>query len=1118
MIYRTPRLSGKSACLSVAIALVCILAISPVLLHAQTTMGDITGTVLDPTGASVPGALITVKNAGTSGVRTTTTDASGAFRVVGLIVGNYAIEAEKAGFKRAVQTGLVVRPATVNSVTLRLDLSETVQTAEVTDVAPVTQNESAALTTGVPAEAYGELPLQNEAWNTYTFDPLTWVPGSAGGNTLYSFAGNRPSMSQANLEGMQHNMLNFSPPTTAIGEVSVLMSNAPAEYARPVTMDAQFKSGTNRLSGELMGDFQNPCANALSTPFSNPASRACTTQWYLFYSAGGPIYVPKIYDGRNKSFFFFTLNKNPATTQSGIPVIASVPSLNMQKGIFSNYSKSIIDPTTGTRFANNVIPASRISNVATNIVNQYYGTNYKYVGDSNSYIDNGSQTGSEFDKTHSYAMRFDHNLGSKDIFSGSYSATNLNLAQTLNISSADSYGDTRLNSAQAFTVAGHIFSFAETHVFSPAVVNEFRAGFTRTAQNLFTIPNDLDTSTPVMGNDVLSQWGLKGINGPNLSGSPSLTLVGWNYLSAANQYFDYDTRYQAYDNISFHVGKHTIKTGFSAVRLLEDMTANGDYFGNFTFNGLFTGESWSDLLLGLPSAFSDFTSRPTVAQRRWEFGAFVQDDYRLTSKLTLYYGLRWSHFTVPYDKNGLYYNYDPEANKIVVPNQKALDNVSSAWPTSVLPIETASAAGYPSKLLNGHNNWDPRFGFAYKIDSKTVLRGGYGIYTGAMRFNELQTTGPFAVTSSYVNQASSSSSTGAMYAFPNPFPAQSSTAQVVSVSGFAKNYRNPYSQNWNATFEREVVKDWGLQVTYRGVKSSQLIWQQNLNSVAASTTAWSQDRLPNPNLQTVLFNSNGANDRYEALMFQITHPFSKGLYVTAAYTRAWSYDEAEGNRNVLESDQTPATVEYSFDRARDGGRAAAFPTHDFVVNAVHELPFGRGRQFGRNLNPVVNAVLGGWAYAATFSYRSGTFFTPLLAGVDPGNIGSTTNRRPNVVPGCNVYANQSVHGQWFNPACFTTPAAGELGNAGVNSLEGPSAWVFSLNPYKEFPLSFIREGMRLRFGANIYNIFNHPVYGNPQNIVNAASAGVISQTTYARGAYNNYSGQRQFVFDARVSF
>jgi len=293
---------------------------------------------------------------------------------------------------------------------------------------------------------------------------------------------------------------------------------------------------------------------------------------------------------------------------------------------------------------------------------------------------------------------------------------------------------------------------------------------------------------------VLKQWGIQGINNaPALTGMPGINIDNWQGWAGA-AYYTYDTRYVGYDNLTFIKGRHTFKTGVSVTKLLNDGPASGPYFGYFDFSGKFTNEPWADFLLGLPDTFQSFTSRPNIAARRWEDAVFIQDDFRITSKLTLSYGLRWDKFTVPYDSNGLYYNFNPSTVSVVVPNQRALQNVIPAWPSETFLVVLANRAGYPNKLEYGSSSWQPRLGFAYRLGNRMVLRGGYGVYGGVLYFNDLQTGGPFALTDTYINSSNPADPSGAEYAWPNAYPTAVSTASVLSATGVSKNYHDPYTQ------------------------------------------------------------------------------------------------------------------------------------------------------------------------------------------------------------------------------------------------------------------------------------------------------------------------------------
>jgi hypothetical protein len=1086
---------------------------------AAQQSSDVTGVVSDPSSAAIPNAAVTLTNEGTKSKRMATTDLTGTYRIDGVPVGIYDLQVEAKGFKVSVVNGISISLGQLVRVDVPLQMGVMTETVEVQGEGAVLQTDSAAVTTSLPSITYKELPVVSMTRGALIGEMLQWAPGTASGETLYQFSGNRADMLQTSMEGFQFNYISTTVGWNAVQDVTAITSNAPAEYARPATINATMRSGTNQLHGEYVRAFVNPCLNVVNTWFNRTKRAPCGTKWRQFYDVGGPVYIPHVYDGRNKTFFYFAWGR-PNSFGANFPAIpGSVPTLAMQAGDFSNYPKTIIDPTTGLPFAGNIIPSNRISPVATAIIKQFYGNTIGYAGGPNNFVNNRVLNAARIRKDTDYALKIDQNIRSKDILAFTYHHDYV----LSNDTATDPIAGTpeALNTASAFLGGDWHFGVVETHTFSPRIVNQFSAGVARFVfQSVQINPANVASPTIVKGSTFLSNWGIQGINNvPNLSGMPLLNITNWGVTPNYDENTTWDTRYTVYDNLSIAKGKHTFKMGYSGLKLMTDSPEVGSYFGSFNWNGLFSGEPWADFLLGLPSTFSSFTNRPIVARRMWEHGVYFQDDFRVTSKLTLNYGLRLDRYTVPYDKNGLYYNFDPKTFSIVVPDQHALQSISPAWPTATFPVITAQQARFPSKLLNASNSFQPRFGFAYQLASKTVLRGGFGVYNGALRFGSLQTGGPFAITSSFINQKCATCSKGALYSMPAPFPAAGPIAKETTATGYSLNYRPAYSMNWTATLERELKPTWNLQVSYHGVANRQLLWQQNLNAVQASATPYSQANLPFPGFGPINLIQNGGNSWYNGIEAKITHPWGKGLYSTAAYTEEWS-GGLQGP--LFAQDQAVTVPEYSFNKNRDYGPDPAYPTHDFIWTWVWQVPVGKGQRFARNSNRILNGIIGGWELAGSASWRSGWFFTPDVEGVDIGNIGVATGRRPNKVPGCNPYAGLRHEGTglWFNPACFTLPSAGQLGNAGMNSLEGPGAAQVNLSPYKVFPFNIgSHEGAKFQIGANITNILNQTAFAPPVADITNPLAGKIVSTTWSRGLFNDEGCcGRAIVVDMRLIF
>lgn len=1086
---------------------------------AAQQSSDVTGVVSDPSSAAIVKATVTLTNESTQSKRTAVTDETGTYRIDDVLVGTYDLQVEAAGFKTSALSGVVISVGQLVRVNVPMQLGVMSQTVNVSGEGAVLQTESAAVTTSLPSITYKELPIVTMTRGALIGEMLQWAPGTASGESEYQFSGNRADMLQTSLEGFQFNYISTTVGWNAIQEVTAITSNAPAEYARPATINATMRSGTDDLHGEYTRAFVNPCLNTVNTAFSQPGRAPCGTKWRQFYDVGGPVYIPHVYDGRNKTFFYFAWGR-PNSFGAKFPAIpGNVPTLAMQSGDFSNYPKTITDPTTGLPFPGNIIPTSRISPVATAIIKQFYGNTIGYSGGPNNFVDNRVLMASRIRKDTDYALKIDQNIGHGDILAFTYHHDYV----LSNDTATDPIAGTPefLNTASAFLGGDWHAGFVETHTFSPSIVNEASVGVARYVfQSVQIDPANVASPTIVNGSNFLTNWGIQGINNPpDLSGMPLLNITNWAQTQNNDENTTWDTRYTIYDNLSISKGKHTFKVGYSGLKMMDDSPEPGPYFGSFNWDGEFTGEPWADFLLGLPSTFSNFTNRPIDTRRMWEHGLYAQDDFRVTKKLTLNYGLRWDLYTVPYDKNGLYYNFDPQKFAIVVPDQHALNSISPAWPTSTFPVITASQAGYPTKLLNASNSFQPRFGFAYQLASRTVLRGGFGVYNGALRFGSLQTGGPFAITSSFVNTPCATCPGGALYSMPDPFPAAAATATETTATGYSLNYRPAYSMNWTVTLEQEVAPTWNVQVSYHGVGNRQLLVQENLNAVQASTTPYSEANLPYPGFGPINLIHNGGSSWYDGIEAKVTHPFGKGLYTTAAYTEQWS-GGLQGP--TFAQDQSVTVPEYSFDPNRDYGPDPAYPTHDFIWTWVWQVPVGAGHQFAGSSNRILNGIIGNWAVSGSYSWRSGWFFTPDVEGVDIGNIGVTTGRRPDKVPGCNPYAGarHEKNGLWFNPACFVIPPNGQLGNAGVNSLEGPAAGQFNFSPYKVFPFKIgSHEGAKLQIGANITNIFNQTAYAPPVADITSPLAGQITSTTWSRGLYNDEGCcGRAIVVDMRLVF
>jgi hypothetical protein len=1091
----------------------------------QTAQGDIIGTVSDAQGAVVAGAIVKIINESTGSVRDLVADERGDYVGSGLFIGTYRVEAEKPGFEKSIVSGVAVSSATVRRVDLVVKVAATQSTVTVAEEPSVVKTEGAAINSDMPSVLFDK-PISPNYRGAWAFDAAQWVPGSSGGyQGFFLWGGLGGSQNELQVEGGQQSLVVFMNSNT-IQEISIVQGAPPPEYARAVTAEAIIKSGTNDLHGGIVVNYYNPAVAAVDSPFYQGPRAAGFPQWFYDLQAGGPVYIPKVYNGRNKTFWFYDW-QHPRAVGYDLNQTVSLPSQPMFAGNYSQYPVKPKDPLTGLPFPGGSIPASRISPVAQAVIKDW--TNgLQYTGSPNSYVQNvnyADPIGSN--PTYNSTLKLDQNVGTKNTLTYSM------------VLHHDSSFQGQLIPSPGNPYTFPLFSGAETHrnkwaigdvhVFTPRLLNELRLNVYRDTSYSNNQVSATDTA-PVLGQAVLERWGIQGVPVSTLGGWPQININNWLSLLPSLTGRNDDTRYSAADSLTYNYGRHTIKGGFSVLKSLVDKDYNPG-FGTFNFDGRFTGEPLADFLLGLPGTFSRSLPRAAIAERIWELAAYIQDEFRVTSRLTLTYGLRWDHFTAPYDKNDEYFNFDPQTGQIVVPNQKALDNVSSAWPSSVIPVVLASTVHYPSKLTNPTGRFLPRFGFAYRPtgSGSFVIRGGYGIYSGMLRFAGLQTGGPFAVTQSFSNSLISNGSGGGtpQYSWPNPFPTGAGVSGASTGVSVNPNYRSEYTQTYNISVERQLISGLGLRLSYLGNKSTQMATQYDLNTPLVSSEPFSQSRRPYPSFQDITEITNGGNDRYNAFQAVLHHPLRAGMYAEIGYTVQKSVNDLGGPGNGFSREATPiATIDYAYDRSRDTGISTLWPRQDFLINYAWELPFGKGKRFLSDTNGrgewLLARIFGGWSTTGIFNWHSGNYVTPYYTGSDPGNINQFTGR-PNVVPGCKLYPGGPLgaNNPLFNASCFTIPANGTLGNAQIGSIETPGSWMFSLNPWKEFHFPKWERGT-LRLGANIYNLLNHPNYGPPSGNITDPNGALPSNYPFIRrgteGAGTAAQGQRAFFFSARLLF
>ncbi len=1075
--------SGKTLLKKVAGSLFFFLGVSAA--AAQTTFGAITGTVTDGSGAVISSADVSVINEQTGTQRRVTTGSTGVYVVANLDLGVYTVVIEKGGFRGYKRAGMHLAANQVINVDARLAVSPIATTVDVTGAVGAEVNtQTATLNNVMPSSQLKQLPIITRQKGDQGLWGYASYNNGIGHEPFFIANGSRYADTQPTVDGITvmsyENGVGGSTVMTgmeATAELSVQLAEAAAEFSRPVQMTMISRSGANEFHGSVFEDYNGSSLNARDF-----FSKTVPFRVYNDFGAslGGPI-------RKYKTFFFGAYEGSREATE--VINTMNVPRAAWRDGDFSGLARQLVNPYTGATFAGNRIPAAMISPVSQKLAAIYfpypnYGPPALEAGNFRNMPRPGINGVTIFDKVDA---RIDHNFSVRDAGFGRFSYSRMPLNAYVKNAIPPLGRRASLRTASSAAISW-------THTFTTDLLNELRAGYTRD-RNLI--------QSGVVGSDILQQTGLQGIS---VSGIPAYPIVSVSGLSAAGQvpnFLGSGTNFQISDSISFVRRSHSLKFGFDVIR---DRNAGfqyfGDVYGQYSFNGAFTGAPYADFLLGLPSKVYNSLPNPANHMFGTWWSAYAQDQFKLTRQLTLTYGLRWEAQGPYYDNRGLIANFNPKTGAWVIPDE-AVKYISPAF-SSNIPVETASQAGYPARTLlqSHHAYFYPRVGVAYRpwTDKSTVIRGGYGIYANTIygSLGGTLETGPYSGSQSRTNSFSGGVPA---FSFPNPFLASAVNTPVHAASGIEPQVRIPYLQQWNLTFEQEAAK-FIIAASYVGSHAVNLLYFMNLNQARASTQPFSVSRLPYPNYSDIIWAQNGATEHYHALQLAARRTYGKTLFVNAGYT--WARDLTDAQ------DQTGAVglrPQDSYNLNAEYGPNGFVRAHRFFTNLVYAIPLGRGQRFLNDAPQPADLLLGGWRMAWNVMAESGPYYTPTFDSTDPSNT-NTFGGRPDrignifVIPGCLA----------SEPLCSNPANVGRFGNCGINVLEGPKFVGADLSLMKDFPFA---EKVELQFRTTMTNVFNHPNFGLP-------AADIESPGTFGKftSTYAPLFGQnaRQVDFMLRLVF
>ncbi len=1145
-------------------ALVLLLTFTLTVL-AQSGTATINGNVTDASGASVAGAKVTVRNPDTGFTRETVSNDSGLYQMPGLRPGPYELFAEAQGFRRQTFKVFTVEVDQTARLDVQLQVGDLAQEVQVSATAPLLQSENAAIGAVIDTKKITELPL-----NGRNFVQLALLvpgvnsgqPGATRGGGI-SIGGARSEQNAFQLDGVSNsdqwdNNLVFRPNVDAIQEFKIQVNNYSAEFGKGAggQINVVTKSGTNQLHGAIYAFNRNDVLQARNFFQRDPNFRNANgdfiappfNQNQFGLTSGGPI-------KRDRTFFF--ADYEGYRQVRGQTALLTVPNDALRQGDFSTnlagsagtdalgravLANQIYDPLTSRlvndprvnrsvnvrdAFPDNRIPVSRFDPVARKTFETGLWPNPNTPGRldarTRNIIQNFADGRSRRDRYDQGSIRVDHRLSDKDFLYGRWS-----IVASDNLTPGALPGQERSDFGKQ-----QIASANYTRTITPTAVNEFRFGLQRS--------NPESTSFAYQeGKNYNQILGIPGIPTAR-AGLPQFVVAGFTGIDGGGDLVRTNRTFQLIDSLSFSRGRHLIKVGGEMRRISMDVINNivrtrGTFgFDNAEWTGIegypTTGSTFANFLLGLPRSKGRSLANRSSEIFATEYAGFIQDDFKVTSRLTLNIGLRYQFYVPPKERNdrvstvvqrippgsfadgGIFVCKDP-ARCAAIP--------ASTLPTQLgltlndlrvdrLPEIVAAGKGVPRSLVRTESfNWGPRMSLAYRLGANTVIRTGYGIFWDTVPISyfedsvenipwtqeDLQNLGPFQF---------GLPPSEAIIGYRNPNPRVSEITP--GPNSYSADFRNAYMQQWNFGIQRQFGSNWITEVSYAGSKGTRLNRREGILPAEPRSSRAVLSPSLNPQLRLLApfmiydnqlvtvsdwySTTSTASLTYNALMGRFERRFSNGLSFINAFT--WGRTISDAQPFAGGNNDTGNRVQDIFNKAAEKGLAAHHYKFRFSSSFVYDLPFGRGRQFGAGWHKALDAAAGGWQVNGILTLQSGYPITVRRTG-DPLGIATDGAVRPDMICDPNMPAGEQTIDRFFRTECFTAPPD-RFGNAGRSTVIGPGLNTWDLALFKNFAVT---ERVRVQFRSEFFNAFNRANFGMPGRDVGAGGFGVINSAADPR--------------------
>jgi hypothetical protein len=1115
------RVEKRQSGVWVLIAFVLAVCCCGLSVRAQDVTATINGTVTDPADRVIPNADVKATDLDRGTVFSVRTNESGFYSLTHLPVGRYEVRVKAPGFEVAVESSIELQLNQVSAVNVRLVIGSESQTVQVTTAAPLLQTDTTDVGTVIDARTNVSLPLASRNYLQLTLttpgvvspQPSGFGNGQNAGQVARpEINGNRFTANSYLLDGMDNNdagsnYVVYSPQPDAIEEFRVITQNAPADFGSYMggIISATIKEGTNKYHGTVFEFFRNDKLNANQWMNKlNPASPVARQKirWNEFGGTiGGPIMKDKLFffaDYEAERFDF------PSTASLITVFTAAERTGNISQLVAAG--KKIVDPNTGQPFLNNQIPTNELSKAAQAILNSsLYPTPINSSLQNNAY--NTSATKTDDDQGDG---RLDYAATENDHFMGRFSYNNLN--------------NPALNSVAYLYNASNVvtswnFVTGYTRTISSSIANDVRLGvnYVEVGQN------------HISANFAGSAGSLFGIPGLTSSFLPAMSFSG-GYVSTigtkATVTNNYDTSIQYSDVLSWVHGKHSTRFGFQGWRIRTTELFNGSngQSGSFSFSSLYSGSPEVNFLLGLPTQIGAGNPGGEWEQNNNIFAGFVQDDWKLTDKLTFNLGLRYENHTPFVEAHNKEDNWDPQTGNFELPGQNGNSN-----------------ALYNS--YNGYGNFQPRLGVAYQLEPKTTVRASYGLST----FMEGTGLGlrlpqnppqPISASANYSTLAYPTTTLDQGFT-PIAVPAGCTVAGLQSAApicykgaiifSWDKNVQPAKSSQWSLFIQHQFLPSATFQIGYVGQATrhltdaqllTQLVWDSP--GVVSPSPYFSNNKAVINQVAYIFGTFAEAHQSYHALQTQLDGRLNHGLSYNLSYSWSRCMTNSQGFFGEGSQSSGPgAWWQNSYNPKGETGACYYNVKGDFTGFLIYELPFGRGKQFGSDMNRAADAVVGGWKVSVIPTFRGG--FPLTLSSNDDHSGTNSFQNRPDCIALPRVLHKQPIGNgllgyRWFDPASYQEPKAGYFGSCSVGSVYGPGEQNIDASLAKIFSVT---ERQNLEFRAEFINTFNHTILDAPNNgglSVTNPTTGAINPATSTIGQINSSEGARQIQFALKYNF